>query len=273
MSKVIGGEKVDYEISYPQPDGAFTWYHVRMFPITNGGQEVWGMMTAVSDITQKKLMELEILNQKVQQQKKITRAVITAQEKERTKIGQELHDNVNQILATSRIYLTTAMTSKMAGKENLIPQAIGLIDSAIDELRFLARNEITPQGKLSLKELIQPLVDALNERSAIRTRFVYRVAVPAIDIDLKLNIYRIIQEQITNILKHAHASSVDILLGSDDGYIHVTVADDGKGFELTDNRKGVGITNMINRIESFNGDFLLDSNPGEGCTLHVRLPY
>ncbi|HXB93140.1 MAG TPA: PAS domain S-box protein [Puia sp.] len=273
MTRVITGEKVDYEISYPQPDGTFTWYHVRMFPITSGGQEVWGMMTAVSDITQKKLMELEILNQKVQQQKKITRAVITAQEKERTKIGQELHDNVNQILATSRIYLTTAMASKMAGKENLIPQAIGLIDNAIDELRFLARNEITPQGKLNLKDLIQPLVDALNERSAIRTRFVYRVAVPSIDIDLKLNIYRIIQEQITNILKHAHASSVDILLGSDDGFIHVTVADDGKGFELTDNRKGIGITNMINRIESFNGDYLLDSSPGEGCTLHVRFPF
>ena len=151
MSKVIGGEKVDYEISYPQPGGSFTWYHVRMFPITNGSKEVLGMMTATSDITQKKLLELEILNQKIQQQKKITRAVITAQEKERTKIGQELHDNVNQILATSRIYMNTALASRLAGKENLIHEAIGLIDNAIEELRLLARNEITPQGNWALQ--------------------------------------------------------------------------------------------------------------------------
>jgi PAS domain S-box-containing protein len=272
MSKVLGGEKVDYEISYPQPDGSFTWYHVRMFPITNGGKEVLGMMTATSDITQKKLLELEMLNQKVQQQKKITRAVIKAQETERTKIGQELHDNVNQILATSRIYMNTALAARLTGKEELIHEAIGLIDSAIEELRLLARNEITPQGKQGLPELIQPLVDNLNERSAIRARFDYRVDTPSIDADLKLNIYRIIQEQITNIIKHAQASSVYILLDSDDGFINVGVEDDGKGFELSDNRKGIGITNMINRIESFNGDFSLDSSPGKGCRLSVRFP-
>ncbi|HXC06163.1 MAG TPA: PAS domain S-box protein, partial [Bacteroidia bacterium] len=272
MTRVIAGEKVEYEISYPQPGGSFSWYHVRMFPITNGGKEVLGMMTATSDITQKKLLELEILNQKVQQQKKITRAVITAQEKERTKIGQELHDNVNQILATSRIYLTTALASRLTGKESMIHEAIGLLDSAIEELRLLARNEITPQGKLSLKDLIQPLVDNMNGKSAIKTRFDYRVTVPFIDVDLKLNIYRIIQEQITNILKHAHASSVKIRLDSNDGFINLNVVDNGRGFEPSDNRKGIGITNMINRIESFNGDYSLNSSPGKGCTLSVRFP-
>ena len=120
--------------------------------------------------------------------------------------------------------------------------------------------------------MIQPLVDNLNGKSGIHTRFDYRVTIPVIDVDLKLNIYRIIQEQITNILKHAHASAVDILLGSEAGYIHLIVEDNGRGFELTDNRKGVGITNMINRIESFNGDFSLESSPGKGCTLSVRFP-
>lgn len=272
MSKVLAGEKVQYEISYPQPDGSFTWYHVRMFPIANSGNEVLGLMTATSDITQQKLLELEILNQKIQQQKKITRAVIKAQETERTKIGQELHDNVNQILATSRIYMNTALASRVTGKETLIHEAIGLIDSAIEELRLLARNEITPQVKLTLRELIQPLVDTLNSKRAIRTRFDYRVTVPSIDVDLKLNIYRIIQEQVSNILKHAQASRVDILLDSDEKFINVKVSDDGKGFDLAGDRKGVGISNMINRIESFNGDFSLDSSPGRGCRLSVRFP-
>ena len=272
MGKAMTGEVVGYEVSYPQADGSFRWYHVRMIPIINKNNELQGMMAATSDITHKKLLELEILNQKVQQQKSITRAVITAQEKERTKIGQELHDNVNQILATSRIYMNTALAARLTGKEDLVLEAIGLIDSAIDELRFLARNEISPQGKQDLPELIRPLINDLNEKSAIRARFDYRVDIPSIDADLKLNIYRIIQEHISNIIKHAHASSVHIVLDSDDGYINVDVEDDGKGFELTENRRGIGITNIINRIESFNGDFALDSKPGKGCRLSVRFP-
>ncbi|HVV04481.1 MAG TPA: ATP-binding protein, partial [Puia sp.] len=121
-------------------------------------------------------------------------------------------------------------------------------------------------------ELIQPLVDNLNQKSAIQAVFDYRVGIPSIDADLKLNIYRIIQEQITNILKHAQASSVDIVLDSDGGFINVVVIDDGKGFEFAENRKGIGITNMINRIESFNGEFVLESSPGHGCKLSVRFP-
>jgi PAS domain S-box-containing protein len=271
MSKVITGEHINYEISYPKPDGSFTWYYVRMFPISNGKKEVLGIMTAVSDITQKKLLEQEILNQKVQEQKKITRAVIKAQEKERNKIGQELHDNVNQILASSKMYLCTSLVDKVIERD-LIVESIGLIDTAIEEIRLLSKNQITPQRKLGLRELILLLVDRMNENASIKTRFDYQVGSHHVETDLKLNIYRIIQEQITNILKHAQASNVSILLRSDSQFIDVCVADDGKGFQPFKKRSGIGITNMINRIESFNGEFSIESSPGKGCKLSIRIP-
>jgi PAS domain S-box-containing protein len=272
MNKVIAGDPVDYETSYPKPDSSFTWYNVKMFPVFNGEKKVLGIVTAALDITQKKLLELEILNQKVQEQKKITRAVIKAQEKERTKIGQELHDNVNQILASARIYLTASREKNRDDKGILVKESIGLIDNAIQELRFLARNEITPQGKLDLRQLIQPLVDNLNEHAVISTKFDYCMAERPVDTDLKLNIYRIVQEQITNILKHSCASSAYIKLNGDDRFICLSVTDDGKGFETANSRKGVGITNIMNRIESFNGEFSLQSSPGNGCKLSVRFP-
>jgi PAS domain S-box-containing protein len=225
-----------------------------------------------SIITDKKLLELEIMDQKVQEQKKITRAVIKAQEKERTKIGQELHDNVNQILASARMYLTASCEDKRDNKEILMQESIALIDSAIHELRLLARNEITPQGKLDLRQLIQPLVDNLNAHAVIQTKFDYCMTVSPIDTDLKLNIYRIVQEQITNILKHSCAASVHIKLNGDDRFICLSVTDDGKGFETAGSRKGVGITNIMNRIESFNGEFSIQSSPGNGCKLSVRFP-
>ena len=224
------------------------------------------------DISDRKRAEEELKVSEVEQQKKITRAVIKAQEKERTKIGQELHDNVNQILASARIYLTASREKNRDNKDLLLKESITLIDSAIQELRLLARNEITPQGKLDLRQLIQPLVDNLNEHAVISTKFDYCMAERPVDTDLKLNIYRIVQEQITNILKHSCASSAYIKLNGDDRFICLSVTDDGRGFETANSRKGVGITNIMNRIESFNGEFSLQSSPGNGCKLSVRFP-
>jgi len=271
MKRVRTGEHVNYEVSYPKKDGSRTWYYVRLFPITYENREVLGIMAAVSDTTAKKLMEQEILNQKIQEQKKITRAVIKAQEKERNTIGQELHDNVNQILATSRLYLTSAVKTKVI-KKDLIVESTGLLDDAIQEIRLLSKNQITPQGNLGLKELIQLLVNNLNQNASIYTRFEYEVATHPIKTELKLNIYRIIQEQINNILKHAEATHVSIRLISGNGYLTASVTDDGKGFNLKAKRKGIGITNMINRVESFNGELTITSNPGHGCTLLLKMP-
>jgi len=161
------------------------------------------------------------------------------------------------------MYLRAALADKTTKKE-LIDKSTSLIDNVIEEIRLLSRNQITPQGKHGLNELIQPLVDNLNENTAIKTRFDYHVTDQSIPADLKLNIYRIIQEQINNILKHAGASHVDILLNSDDKFINVYIADDGKGFESSKKRDGIGITKMINRVESYNGEFSVESSPGGG---------
>jgi PAS domain S-box-containing protein len=272
MSRVLKGENISYEISYPQPDGAFTWYYVRMFPISNGNPEVLGIMCAVSDITQHKLLEQEILDQKVQEQKRITRAVIKAQEKERNKMGQELHDNVNQILASAGMYLQTWLATGGEMDKQMVEESSQLIRVAIEEIRYLSRNEITPQRKLGLRELIQPLVDNLNENAPVKARLDYHVPGRLIDMDLKLNIYRIVQEQINNILKHAEATYVYIMLSQGDKFINVSVVDDGKGFDLSKKRRGIGLTNITNRVESFNGELSLESSPGEGCKLSIRIP-
>ncbi|HXB44960.1 MAG TPA: PAS domain-containing protein, partial [Puia sp.] len=96
MHEVLSGKSKNYETHYPQPGGLMNWYHVRMFPISRGNGPIYGIMYAVSDITEKKLLENELVTRKVQEQKNIIRAVLKAQEIERNKLSQELHDNVNQ---------------------------------------------------------------------------------------------------------------------------------------------------------------------------------
>jgi two-component system, NarL family, sensor histidine kinase UhpB len=233
----------------------------------------------IRDITERKkteealqVMEQEILNQKVQEQKKITRAIIKAQESERNHIGLELHDNVNQILAGTKLYLS------MAGKGNekvkkLIRYPIELIDSSIKEIRLLSSKQVTPLKDINLKELIHSLLDDLTKNTIIKTTFIYNVINEAIDDDLKLNIYRIIQEQVNNIIKHAASKNVNVSVQASSKAINIIVTDDGKGFNAGKKRKGIGISNMINRIESFNGEVAIKSSPGKGCAVQIKIPY
>ena len=120
MKELSGGKKINYEVPYPQQGNSANWYHVRMFPICRGDADIYGIMFAVSNITEKKLLENELISRKVQDQKNVVRAVLKAQEIERTKLSQELHDNVNQILASIRLYLDTAQREPDQDRKSVV---------------------------------------------------------------------------------------------------------------------------------------------------------
>jgi signal transduction histidine kinase len=106
----------------------------------------------------------------------------------------------------------------------------------------------------------------------VKASLVYELGGQVIEDELKLNIYRIIQEQINNILKHAEASEVTIMINGTPEQIHVSIADNGKGFDIAQPRMGIGITNMINRVDSFNGEVVIESSIGKGCRVDVNIP-
>lgn len=273
MKEVLAGKPVHYEVSYPQSDGSFHWYHVRMFPISKGDNHIYGLMLAVSDITEEKLLEQRLLDQKVQEQKKITRAVLQAQEKERNHIGRELHDNISQVLSCIKLYLDV-IDKDPGNREELVEKSREFINAAIRDIRLLSRQQVTPQITEDIKELIEELTQCLNVNSGTGTKFYCRVAGHlSMDEDLKLNIYRIVQEQINNILKYAEASQATISINKSNGKIYVSVMDNGKGFDPSIKRKGIGISNIINRIESYNGEVIMESSPGKGCKLEIRIPH
>lgn len=271
LNRALAGEQVTYESSYAQKNGSVNWYHIRIFPISNQGRG-FGVMVAISDITEKKLLEQEIMNQKVQEQKRIIRAVLNAQESERNKIGQELHDNVNQILVGAKMYLGL-VSHEQPGTTDLIKQSLHLVDNAIDEIRALTWREVTPPKKIGLKDIIQSLVENTNAHSKVKTKLVYPTDAYIGNNDLKLNIYRIIQEAINNVLKHADARNVLLAVEASNKDIHIRIEDDGKGFNPVFNKSnGVGITNMLNRVESYNGNITIDSIPDNGCKIQITIP-
>jgi signal transduction histidine kinase len=217
-------------------------------------------------------MEQKISNQKIQEQKKIARAILNAQETERNHIGQELHDNISQILVSSKLFLSTASSQNEAVME-LVKYPMELIDNSIQEIRLLSSSQVTPLKDVDLQELVHSLLESLRQNTSINTTFQYEAGNRELSDDLKLNVYRIIQEQINNIVKHASPGKVDISVRAEKDGLHVEMKDDGKGFDMNKKRKGIGISNMINRIESFNGQMLIDTSPGNGCSVHIDIPY
>ena len=274
-----GKDKWQEEYRFNADNRGWIYIYDRTYIVYDEDEKAVRMLGSMMDITDLKKaketlhsMEQEILNQKVQEQKKLSRAIINTQEKERDHIGRELHDNVNQILAGARLYLS------MAGKQNettkeLVKYPMELLDSSIDEIRLLTHKHATPKRDVDLKELVQTLLDHLDKTTNIKTNFVYKVAGKIIGDDLKINIYRILQEQINNITKHAAPKNAGISILADNDIIKIMIKDDGKGFDVNQKREGIGFSNMSNRIDSFNGEMVIKSTPGKGCDIQIKIPY
>jgi len=226
-----------------------------------------------TDITDRKLLEEQLAQEREIQQRRETAAIIQMQEQERSLIGKELHDNVNQLLTTVKLYLEMTLTSEN-NKEDLTKKAIQLVQSSIGEIRNLSKQLSAPTiGNITLNESIKDLCGSIQ----IAAPFIIKLNTSGVNElevsqEVHLAIYRILQEHLTNILKHAEAKNVSISLDVADNTITVLVTDDGKGFDPTQKRNGIGVDNMTSRAESINGTLVISSKPGKGCVLQARFP-
>ncbi len=139
---IVDGKIWRGELCNQAKDGALYWVDATIIPFLNNRGNPAQYLAITNDITEKKSMEQEIIAQKVQEQKKIVRAIIKAQEKERNHLGQELHDNITQILVSAKLYLEVAGDKSEEIKE-LMKYPMDLIKNSIDEIRLLSSNLVT----------------------------------------------------------------------------------------------------------------------------------
>ena len=261
--------------------GARLWHHhnkwgrVMIVEITSHPMDYFGkacMQVIVNDVTERIRLEKELALQQKLKQQQITEVVLGAQERERFELGQELHDNINQILATSKLYLDVAMEEKEPRLE-LLAKSRKNISVAIEEIRKLSKDLIAPSlNDLGLTQSIKELIRSIQSVGKMRIRLnITGLDEAELLPEQKMNIYRIIQEQLNNILKHAQAGEVVIELSKVKEQVRLRLADDGKGFDPRMRRKGVGISNIISRAELYNGKVEIESAPGKGCQLTVVL--
>jgi PAS domain S-box-containing protein len=262
------------EYRYRKSDGSYAYVLDKAYLINDSEGRPMRMIGSMQDITSRKELEQKLIEQEIGKQKMLTQATIDGQEKERKEIGKELHDNINQILSTTKLYLDLAQNTAEGNTAELITISSRNIMEAINEIRKLSRSLVPPTlGDLGLIESIKDLCDAFISMKTFNIDFVHRnVREKHVPDNQKLMLFRIIQEQTNNIVKHAKASNVKIELKASKGILNLEIADDGRGFDPAKTKKGVGLNNIVNRVELFNGTVDIIAVPGQGCTVRVAIP-
>jgi two-component system sensor histidine kinase UhpB len=226
----------------------------------------------MQDVTEQRILQETLIDAQTRHKDEVAQSVLQAEEAERKKLGEELHDNINQLLGVVKLYIQHALVNPKM-REELLKKSANYITQTIEEIRNLSRSLLPPAlNEQSLLESLYQLIEDIRHAKDIEFKVEHEGFDEAQVPDNKqLVIYRIIQEQLNNALKHSEAKTVVIHLAHYDHRVQLTIHDDGVGFDPEQVKPGMGLNNIRNRIEVFNGEMEIRSTPGNGCTLAVRL--
>lgn len=250
------------------------WIIVNADPFFDENDEIVQIIFTVKDITQRKRMEEEELYRQVSHQKQLTQATIDGQEKERREIGKELHDNIGQQLTTIKLFLDFAKTSADEATLEMVNMALKGVSDVINEVRAMSHSLVPHTLKdLGLVDSINELIESLKRTQSLEIQFQHKgFDESSLPENQKMSLFRIIQEQLNNVIKHAGGKKVSIKLYGKASEILLEIRDDGNGFDIKKIRRGLGFINICNRAELFNGKAEIHSRPGQGCHLMVSFP-
>ncbi|MBT2969879.1 MAG: hypothetical protein B6D72_07860 [gamma proteobacterium symbiont of Ctena orbiculata] len=217
----------------------------------------------------------QVLDDQQRENRQLNKRLLSVQESERRHLSRELHDELGQSISAIKAMAVTLrqQTTDKPDSANAIigvcNQMYGVVRDMMNRLRPVALEE------LGLVTAIERLVDGWNDRQeesfcalTIAGRF------DEIHEDTAITLYRIVQEALTNVAKHAAAEKIEIWLGRDDkGEIALHIRDDGRGFDQSERGKGMGLLGMRERVETLNGKISLASEPNRGVSIDIHIPF
>lgn len=225
----------------------------------------------VRDITERRQTEHQL--------RSLTTQLITAQEEERRRISRELHDDINQRLALLVVEMGRLETNFPvpfgAARQDFqsLAQRLAAISDDVRRIAYLFHPSILDD--LGLSEALAQLANAFSENTGIKTIVVQEDFGESLPQDISSCLYRIVQESLANVRKHAKASRVELELTCDDQDITLCIRDSGVGFDLERARidhRGLGLVSMRERVQSVHGRFEIQAEPGQGTRILVQIP-
>ena len=237
------------------------------------------LSTTVAMALYKHRAETKLLNT-TRQLKALSRRVLEVQEMERRRVAVELHDELGQSLTAIKINLQLAARLKDKALEEINHENIRIVEDALQQVRRLATT-LRPSmlDDLGLAAALQWITEQSANRSGFAVNFHHVRAQPRLAPDIETACFRIVQEALTNIARHAQATRVDIQLDHEDGQLLLRICDDGCGFQLEEMQtralagNSTGVLGMQERATLVGGQLTIASSPGNGSTVLMCCPW
>ncbi len=219
----------------------------------------------------------KLQSEMLKQQEKAAQAVIKAEESERQRIAGELHDGLGQLFSAVKLNLsgiTDHIEFKDEHSKNMFSKTMGMIDESCREVRVIS-HQMAPNVllKSGLTAAIRDFINKIDARKLKINLETFGLQ-HKLDQNIEAVLYRIIQESVNNVIKHAEASSLDIQLSRDEDGINAMIEDNGKGFSIpnSDTYYGMGLKNIISRVNYLKGAVEISSEPGKGTLVAIHIP-
>ena len=262
--RALAGETLRADQDHWEGQDGPHWARWEVRPWSTPEGTVGGILILAEDITQRKQMEEALSG--------MTRKLIESQEQERSRIGRELHDDINQKLAMLALELEQPLDSSEF--QNRVPGFREELRQISDDVQALSHDlhstkleylGVVAGMKSWCKEFAERQKMDVDCKSDVRS---------VLPLDIGRPLFRVLQEALHNAFKHSGVKSIEVQLREDSGEIHLIVSDSGRGFdvEAAPQGKGLGLTSMRERVRLVNGTITIQSKPMGGTTIHVRVP-
>jgi len=260
------GEPTAGEWRVVWPDGSVHWIAGRWQVFMNESGEPLRMVGVNMDVTERKLAEEAVAG--------MSRKLIEAQEQERTRIGRELHDDINQRLAMLTLELEQ-LQANPSEVQTRVQELLKQTTELSDDVQALSHEFHSSKLEyLGVVPGIKSWCKEFGERQAMEIDFKSDVS-SVVPFDVGICLFRVLQESLHNAAKHSAVKRIEVQLREVSNEIHLIVTDLGRGFDVVSaiQDQGLGLTSMQERVRLLNGSVDIESKPMAGTTIHVRVPF
>lgn len=223
-------------------------------------------------IKQERIFQDELFKE----EEKRSKAILESEENERQRLARELHDGVGQLLAATKLNLSTLGKMNSEEENKKLTNSLNILDDSIKEIRNISHNMVPDIIlKNGLQNAINDFVMRINQSKKIKIDFECIACDESkLDDTAQLMLYRIIQESVTNTIKYAEAQQLLIQISADENELSLMISDDGKGFDITKamGKNGIGLKNIQLRTDYLKGKLEIDSSAQNGTTLIIEIP-
>ena len=245
------------------------WMEVRIHPVCGSDGKVEEIVTYTHDITRQISAEERL--------KLVSLQLLTDQEDERRRIAQDLHDDIGQSMTALILNLKAIDDQIASGRKEArgqIKETIRVVEDMMRHIRQVLFQLRPPSfGSIPFVKVIEGLCSSMSLSTGLRVLFSGQEQLPLLSNAQAITLYRLVQEGINNVLKHAKAASVWVNLEYLDGEVNVSLEDDGQGFDINQRSSyGIGLEGLRERFVDLGGSFDIESAPGRGTRLYGSLP-